>query len=131
MSKYTVSTEQVLRSGCALLCEVLKDEQREVPPAKLLLHLNSISLFIHDFTVLARQVLVASAASEFIWQQGPYQAKRVMNQAMFEFPDPLVVHVLLSLCMCCSHMSFKYDSMCPPHSWYPQCDSPCFYVLET
>ena len=41
------------------------------------------------FTVLARQVLVQSSSSSRA------RSKRVMNQTMFDVPDPLVVHVLL------------------------------------
>jgi hypothetical protein len=58
-------------------------------PANLLLHLISISIFIHNFTVLARQVLVQSSSSSRA------RSKRVMNQTMFDVPDPPVVHVLL------------------------------------
>ena len=45
--------------------------------------------FIHytQFYILSQ----ASDGSEFIKQQG----RRVMNQTMFDNPDPLVVHVLL------------------------------------
>jgi hypothetical protein len=41
------------------------------------------------FTVLARQVLVQSSSSSRA------HSKRVMNQTMFDVPDPLDVHVLL------------------------------------
>jgi len=41
------------------------------------------------FTVLARLVLVQSSFSSRA------RSKRVMNQTMFDAPDPLVVHVLL------------------------------------
>ena len=49
----------------------------------------SILLLIHDSTVLARQVLVQSSSSSRA------RSKRVINQTMFDVPDPLVVHVLL------------------------------------
>jgi hypothetical protein len=76
--------KQVLGSKCALLC----DKQWEVP-ANLLLHLISISTCIHDFTILAKQVLVQSSSSS------KARSKRVMTQTMFDVSDPFVVHVLL------------------------------------
>jgi hypothetical protein len=42
-----------------------------------------------------------------------------MNETLFGVPDPLIVHVLLL-----TH-EFVYNVICL-HSWYPQCDSPCF-----
>jgi len=66
--------------------------------------LISISLFIHDCTVLARQVLIQSSSSS------KARSKRVMNQTMFDVPDPLVVHVLLL-----TH-EFMYNVICLPHS---------------
>ena len=48
-----------------------------------------LDLYANDFTVLARQVLVQSSSSS------KARRKRVMNQTMFDVPDPLVVHVLL------------------------------------
>ena len=45
--------------------------------------------FIHDYTVLPRQVLGQSSSSSRA------RSKRVKNQTMFDVPDPLVVHVLL------------------------------------
>ena len=65
---------------------------------------------MHDFTVLARQVLVQSLSCSRA------RSKRVMNQTMFDVPDPLVVHLLLL-----TH-EFMYNVICLPHSWYPQCD---------
>ena len=59
------------------------------------------------FTVLARQVLVQSSSSSRA------RNKRVMNQTMFDVPDPLVVHVLLL-----TH-EFARNAICLPHSWYP------------
>ena len=43
---------------------------------------------------------------------------------MSNFPDPLVVHVLLL-----TH-EFMYIVICLPHFWYPQCDSPCFSCAQ-
>jgi hypothetical protein len=63
------------------------------------------------FTVLARQVLVQSSSSSRA------RSKRVMNQTMFEVPDPLVVHVLLL-----THEFMYSTNICLLHSWYPQCD---------
>jgi len=60
---------------------------------------------------LARQVLVQSSSSSRA------RSKRVMNQIMFNVPDPLVVHVLLL-----TH-GLMYNVKYLPHSWYPQCDS--------
>jgi len=74
------------------------------------------SLYI-IFTVLARQVLVQSSSSSRA------RSKRVMNQTMFDVPDPLVVHVLLL-----THEMF--NNICLPHSWYPQFDSPCFLCAQ-
>jgi hypothetical protein len=48
------------------------------------------SLFKHNSTVLARQVMIQSSSS------GRARSKTVMNQTMFDVPDPLVVHVLLA-----------------------------------
>ena len=78
----------------------------------------SILLLIHDSTVLARQVLVQSSSSSRA------RSKRVINQTMFDVPDPLVVHVLLL-----TH-EFMYNVICLPHSWYPQCDSPGFLCAQ-
>jgi len=58
------------------------------------------------------------------------RSKRVMNQTMFDVPDPLVVHVLLLtpplvvhvLLLTPSSHRLKYNVICLPHSWYPQCD---------
>ena len=63
---------------------------------------------MHDFTVLARQVLVQSLSCS--------RARSMMNQTMFHVPDPLVVHVLLL-----KH-ELMYNVICLTHSWYPQCD---------
>ena len=54
------------------------------------------------FTVLARQVLVQSSSSSRA------RSKRVMNQTMFEVPDPLVVHVLLL-----THEFMYSTNICP------------------
>jgi hypothetical protein len=59
-------------SDCALLCG---DKQREVP-ANLLLHLILISIVTHDFYSL---------------RQASAHSIKVMNQTMFDVPDPLVV----------------------------------------
>ena len=40
------------------------------------------------------------------------------------FRDPLIVHVLLL-----TH-GLMYNNICLPHSWYPQCDSPCFSCAQ-
>ena len=65
-------------SGCALLCsEVLNDKQWEV-----YLLLQNV---LHDFKVIARQVLVQSSYSSRA------RSKRAMNQIMFDVSDPLVV----------------------------------------
>ena len=42
-----------------------------------------------DCTALARQVLIQSSSSSRA------RSKRVMNQTVFDVPDPLIVHVLL------------------------------------
>ena len=44
---------------------------------------------LHDFAVLARQVLVQSSSNSRA------RNKRVMNQTVFDVPDPLVVRLLL------------------------------------
>ena len=57
------------------------------------------------------------------------RSKRVMNQTMFDVPNPLVVHVLLL-----TH-EFKYNVIHLPssHSWYPQWlwQIHVFYVPKT
>ena len=50
---------------------------------------RGISLFIHVFTVLARQVLVQSSSSS------RDRSKRVMKQTIFDVPDPLIARVPL------------------------------------
>ena len=74
-----------------------------------------LDLYANDFTVLARQVLVQSSSSS------KARRKRVMNQTMFDVPDPLVVHVLL--------LTHEFN-MIIPHSRYPQCDCPCFLCAQ-
>jgi hypothetical protein len=77
------------------------------------------SLFINDFAILARQVLVQSSSNS-----------RARSKEWWI--RPCLMFQTLSLCVCCSlHISLKYDNICLPHSWYPQCYSPCFYVPKT
>ena len=84
-----------------------------------LLYLISISLFIHVFTVFARQqALVQSSSSSRAC------SKRVMNQTMFDVPDPLVVHVLLLT----HEFIYNVVIICLPHSWYPQYDRSMFFT---
>jgi hypothetical protein len=71
---------------------------------------------IHVCTVFARQVLVQSSSSSRA------RNKRVMNQTMFDVPDPLVVHVLFL-----TH-EFIYNVICLPQSWYPHVTVHVFYV---
>jgi hypothetical protein len=79
-------------------------KQREMP-ANLLLHLISISIFIHDFNSLSRRQVLAQSSSS-----SRARGKRVMNQTMFDVPDPLVVHVLLL------RHELMYNAICLPHS---------------
>ena len=74
----------------------------------LVLLLLSISLFIHDFTVLARQVLIQRSSSSRA------HSKRVTNKTIFDVYVPLIVHVLLL-----TH-EFMNDNICLPHSWHPK-----------
>jgi len=82
----------------------------------LVLLLLSISLFIHDFTVLARQVLIQRSSSSRA------HSKRVTNKTIFDVYVPLIVHVLLL-----TH-EFMNDNICLPHSWHPKWNSLCFHV---
>ena len=50
---------------------------------------STLQICQHNFTVLARQVLVQKSSSS------RSRSKRVMIQTKFDVPDPLVVHVLL------------------------------------
>jgi hypothetical protein len=75
---------------------------------------SKYTFLIHEFRVLARKVLVQSSSSSGA------RSKRVMNQTMFNVPDPFVVHVLLLT------FEFMYNNICLPHFWYPQCGNPCF-----
>ena len=64
---------------CALLCEVLKDKQLEVPAFTF----KSNSLFLHNLTDFIRQVLVQSPSSRA-------RSKRVMSESdetMFDVLD--------------------------------------------
>ena len=81
-SKQAVSIEQVLGSDCAVLCDVFWH------PVKCLLICNQ-EVFMHGFTVSARQALVQSSSSSRA------RSKRVVNQTMFDVLDPTVMHVLL------------------------------------
>ena len=64
---------------CAVLCEVLKDKQLEVPAFTF----KSNSLFLHNLTDFIRQVLVQSPSSRA-------RSKRVMSESdetMFDVLD--------------------------------------------
>jgi len=59
-----------------------------------LLCLISVSLFLHEFTFVARQVLIQTLRLGVRLGSSRARSKRVINQSMFDIPAPLVVHVL-------------------------------------